>query len=293
MWPSTWAARLARGAAALFAVAAVAGSGAWALQQRPPALYRIGLVAPFEGLYRETGYAALSSTRQQVADLNARLACSGSQFQVWAVDDGNDPDKARDRAAELAADPLVLLVLGHFSPETTAAGAQVYAQAGLTVVSPVAVLDGHDGMGVIASLSPCPSAIQDAMSTWASGDATASRLVADAHLLDLEQSLVTGAITADEVILPYTYCPAALVAILPQVRFFVATAAGLDGDVAASSAAAAQLAASVLERAVSEGRPTRASVTAAAASHLEEAGWARSGLAYCDTNVQASVLPCQ
>jgi len=293
MWPSTWAARAALVAASLAVVAAVGGGAAWAMAQRPPTLYRIGLVAPFEGLYRETGYAALSSTRQEVAALNAHLAGSGAQFQVWAVDDSSDPAMAVRRAAELVADPLVLLVIGHFTPETTAAAAPLYADGGLTVVSPVALSEEQAAVGSIISLSPSPSALREAVSAWASEDAAGQRLAATMPLLDLEAALVTGAARPSAVVLPYTYCPDALVAVQPRVQFFSAASAGTGGDVAGISTAAAHLAGSVLEQAAIEGDLTRAGVAAAGANQLEQAGWTQSGAAWYDPTLEVSIVSCE
>jgi len=54
------------------------------------------------------------------------------------LDDNNDPDRARRIARKLSEDPSVLAVIGHSSTDTTHEAAQIYAQAGIPLIIPLA-----------------------------------------------------------------------------------------------------------------------------------------------------------
>ncbi len=169
MWKNTKGASLPLlGVLLMATLVAVVGLGR---AQRSPRLYRIGLVAPFEGLYRQTGYAALDVLRAQVQEWNQGAAATGIQLQVWAVDDGNDPEQAVLRAEELAADPLILAVVGHLTPETSAAAAPIYRRAGLLQVSPVtpATMTPPGEGGLIVSLGPDPSRLIEILAAGGAG----------------------------------------------------------------------------------------------------------------------------
>ncbi|MHB0876066.1 MAG: ABC transporter substrate-binding protein [Anaerolineae bacterium] len=284
---------------------------AWATAQRPPRLYRIALVAPFEGLYRETGYAALDALRQQVSSLNEGPAGGRVQFQVWAVDDGNDPSLARRRALELAADPLVLLVVGHYTPETSAAAAATYADAGLVLVSPLALAGAEATAATAMSVAPPPTALVDVMSIWlgsggrlfANGEplwpATApsdalgtGRLALNGSLLSLEWALVETDATPASVLLPYDYCPDALLRLAPDTSFSIAAGAGTDGTVTAATGRAAALATRLIERAIGEGEVSRQAISAAAQALRAADGWQQYGPGWYAPAVAANVIPC-
>jgi len=75
---------------------------------------KIGLLAPFEGLYRRTGYTALAAMRAAIAE----TPVIGVDILPLALDDGNDPQRARRSAQQLLADASVQAVVGPVTPET-------------------------------------------------------------------------------------------------------------------------------------------------------------------------------
>ncbi|MCX6044073.1 MAG: ABC transporter substrate-binding protein [Chloroflexi bacterium] len=75
---------------------------------------KIGLIAPFEGLYRRTGYDALVAMRMAIAD----TPVAGVDILPLALDDGNDPWQARRTAQKLLIDPGVSAVVGPLNPAT-------------------------------------------------------------------------------------------------------------------------------------------------------------------------------
>ncbi|MBI2846168.1 MAG: branched-chain amino acid ABC transporter substrate-binding protein [Chloroflexi bacterium] len=104
--------------------------------QVTPPLLKIGVVAPFEGQYRSIGYDVLWAVKLAVGEINAAGGVAGYRVELVALNDDGDPQEASQRAQELAMDPNVLGVLGHFREETTLASLEFYHQAGLALIAP-------------------------------------------------------------------------------------------------------------------------------------------------------------
>ena len=77
---------------------------------------RIALLAPFEGRHRHVGYDALYAARLALHESGAR------SIELLPIDDGGTPVQAADRAAALAADPevSVVIVLGESATQNDA-----------------------------------------------------------------------------------------------------------------------------------------------------------------------------
>jgi branched-chain amino acid transport system substrate-binding protein len=99
---------------------------------------KIGLVAPFEGLYRHLGYEVLYAVKLAVRERNAAGGVSGYMVELVALDDGNDPAQAPLQARKMIVDADVMGVIGHFSDETALAALSEYHQAGLALITQVA-----------------------------------------------------------------------------------------------------------------------------------------------------------
>jgi hypothetical protein len=97
---------------------------------------KIGLSAPFEGLYRDLGYEALYGARLAVRERNAAGGV-GQRFlvELVALNDFDEPDKAVEQARKMAADPQILGVLGGLSAETASVAGE-YERLGLTYLTP-------------------------------------------------------------------------------------------------------------------------------------------------------------
>ncbi len=102
---------------------------------------KFGLVAPFEGRYRPVGYDAIYAARLAVRERNAAGGVGGYRVELVAYDDGGDAPSAIERARQLALDPQVVAVIGHYRIETTRAAWDVYALAALPLVAPVIPAD--------------------------------------------------------------------------------------------------------------------------------------------------------
>src|SRR5919108_607445 len=59
---------------------------------------KIGLVAPFEGRYREVGYEVIYAVRLAVREANAGGGVAGYSVELTALDDGGDSALAAHQA---------------------------------------------------------------------------------------------------------------------------------------------------------------------------------------------------
>lgn len=91
----------------------------------------IGFAAPLSTPQAIVGVPMLRTVEMAVADARVR----GLDVQVRAVDDQEDDRVAAGAAAELAADPSVIAVIGHKNSGPSGAAGPVYAAAGLTQIT--------------------------------------------------------------------------------------------------------------------------------------------------------------
>ena len=96
---------------------------------------KIGLVAPFEGQHRALGYDVIYSARLAVREINQAGGIGGYRLALVALDDGGNLEQATAAAASLAIDPAVVVVVGHWWPETTAVASPIYSEAGLPFIA--------------------------------------------------------------------------------------------------------------------------------------------------------------
>jgi hypothetical protein len=98
---------------------------------------KIGLSAPFEGLYRDRGYEALHAVRLAVRQRNESGGVGSSYWvELVALNDFDEPEKAANQALKMAVDPDVLGVLGAWSLETARMVTPEYKRRGLAVLTP-------------------------------------------------------------------------------------------------------------------------------------------------------------
>ncbi len=144
---------------ALFIVLTLLPSGC--LPPPLPRIVKIGLVAPFEGRYRYLGYDAIYAARLAVREINAAGGVAGRQLVLVAYDDRGDPEMARTAARNLAIDPDVAAVVGHYRPESTAAAAPIYANADLPLLAVGGWITGTELP--VWHLYPSPGAFAEAL----------------------------------------------------------------------------------------------------------------------------------
>jgi ABC-type branched-subunit amino acid transport system substrate-binding protein len=98
---------------------------------------KIGLVAPFEGRYREVGYEVIYAVRLAVREANAAGGVGGYSVELMALDDAGDSEMAAEQARKLETDPQVVGVIGHWLSSTTSAAAPEYDRAGIPLLDPI------------------------------------------------------------------------------------------------------------------------------------------------------------
>jgi hypothetical protein len=82
---------------------------------------KIGLIAPFEGIYRQSGYEALAAMRAAIDDSET----GDLAVMPLALDSSTDPAQARRTMQKLLVDPSVKAVVGPFSPDSAEAVADL------------------------------------------------------------------------------------------------------------------------------------------------------------------------
>jgi len=98
----------------------------------------IGLVAPFEGRYRDVGYEVIYAVRLAVREANAAGGVAGYNVALMALDDAGDATQAAVQARKLSAAPEVVGAIGHWLEATTLAAAPVYVESGLPMLATAA-----------------------------------------------------------------------------------------------------------------------------------------------------------
>jgi ABC-type branched-subunit amino acid transport system substrate-binding protein len=99
---------------------------------------KIGLVAPFEGRYRDVGYEVIYAVRLAVREANAAGGAAGYSVELTALDDGGDPAAAVEQARKLATDPQIAGVIGDWLDATTLSAAPIYAAEGIPYLATAA-----------------------------------------------------------------------------------------------------------------------------------------------------------
>ena len=97
---------------------------------------KIGLVAPFEGRYRNLGYEVLYAVKLAVRERNAAGGVAGYMVELVALDDGEDPDARRFLARKFAVDEQVMGVVGPFAADSLYEVASAYQEVGLPLITP-------------------------------------------------------------------------------------------------------------------------------------------------------------
>jgi len=105
--------------------------------------FRIGFAAPLSTPQSIVGLPMLRAVEMAASDLRAR----GVSIEVKAVDDQEDEGVAAQVAAELAADPSVIAVVGHKNSGPSRAAGPVYAEAGLAQVTQCSTADSLSESG--------------------------------------------------------------------------------------------------------------------------------------------------
>lgn len=129
-----------------------------------PHLVKIGLVAPFEGRYREIGDEVIPAVRLAIREYAGQKGQADVIVELAAYDDAGIPGRAVEQARKLAIDPEVVVVIGHWRDEATRAALPVYSQAGMPLItfSTEDVGEGHE----VYNLAPSKAQMEEAADRW-------------------------------------------------------------------------------------------------------------------------------
>lgn len=97
---------------------------------------KIGLLAPFEGLYRRTGYEALAAMRLAIDEADG--AYPGLEVLPLALNDSNRAEGAQWAAQKLLVDPTVVAVVGPLTPGSARGAADLLTDAPIAWLPPFA-----------------------------------------------------------------------------------------------------------------------------------------------------------
>ena len=114
---------------------------------------KIGLIAPFEELYRDDGYEVLNAVKLAVQERNAAGGVAGRDVALVALNDNARPDEARQQAAKLAVDADVLGVIGPVKAGSAAAGPAL-TERGLPWIALTELAPDELAGGIGLALSP-------------------------------------------------------------------------------------------------------------------------------------------
>lgn len=103
-----------------------------------PPVAKIGLIAPFEGLYRRTGYEALAAMRLAIAqaELDADISV---EVLPLALNDSNRRGEAQRAAQKLLLDPAVGAVVGPLTPLSAHGAGAVLRDSSVVWLPPFAL----------------------------------------------------------------------------------------------------------------------------------------------------------
>jgi len=93
------------------------------------------------------GYKVLYAVKLAIQERNASGGVAGYMVELVALNDGNEAAVAAQRAREIAVDPDVVGVIGHFSSPTTLTALEEYRRAGLALVTSAAAANAVTDSG--------------------------------------------------------------------------------------------------------------------------------------------------
>ncbi len=123
-----------------------------------PPVVKLGLLAPFEELYRSDGYAALPAVQLAISQRNAAGGVAGRQVALIALNDNGRPQEAQRQAANLAVDQDLLAVIGPLHGATAAAAGPVLAEAGLPWIALASLAPEQQPAGFALEAPPAEAA---------------------------------------------------------------------------------------------------------------------------------------
>lgn len=97
---------------------------------------KIALAGPLTGPYAAFGEQLLKGAEQAVADINQQGGINNQKLVLIPADDACEPKQAVNIANRLIDDESVDAIIGHFCSSSTIPASEVYADAGIIMITP-------------------------------------------------------------------------------------------------------------------------------------------------------------
>lgn len=98
----------------------------------------IAFVSAFDAPQTDIGNEMQDSIRLELDKVNAAGGIQGHPVELLTFNDGSNPDKAKEIAAQIAADDRILGVIGHRTSSASLAAAPIYAENGIPAITSTA-----------------------------------------------------------------------------------------------------------------------------------------------------------
>lgn len=174
----------------LFLLSALAVVGCTVTQP----IIKIGMVAPFEGLYRDVGQDALYAVKLALQERNEAGGVEGYMVELVALDDSGEPEQAPGQASELILDPLVMGAIGHFDDQTTLVASPVYQGGVMALIAPAVAAGGLENYPSVFRLGASEKVLGREAALFAREELGARRLA----VFDQESALTRAFVAAAE-----------------------------------------------------------------------------------------------
>ena len=157
---------------------------------------QIGLAAPMTGPYAGYGKDCVNSAKLAIDEFNGkRLSINGKpiKLQLISIDDQGDP-RIAVQVAQRLVDEHVVAVIGHFTSDTSLPASQIYAKAGIPMISPGATNPSITQAGLSTVYRVLPTDAQNA----GTAGRYAATVVKAKRIAILDDRTAFGAGEADE-----------------------------------------------------------------------------------------------
>ncbi len=98
--------------------------------------FTLAAVVPTDGSNKGRALEMLRGMAQAQNQFNEKEGLGGRLLEIIIANDGNDPEKSKEVAAELVQDKSILGIIGHNSSSATSAALGEYEKAKLPIISP-------------------------------------------------------------------------------------------------------------------------------------------------------------
>ncbi|CAK0772082.1 branched-chain amino acid transport system substrate-binding protein [Azospirillaceae bacterium] len=97
---------------------------------------RIAYVGGLSGTSLRSNQEMEMAARDYLKSVNDQGGLAGARLELVSFDDGNDQEKSKNVARQIASDPTIVAVIGHNYSNSSVVAGPIYAEAGIPAVTP-------------------------------------------------------------------------------------------------------------------------------------------------------------